>query len=136
MSSIQPLWDPDLVAWVHFGDLHITDTSGENYQDFLELIEHANVCSTGQIDKGPPGFSIITLDHNIVSWKFKELDTWPFVMITSPADKNLITDSSKADEDNAIGAYPNKGILGTRLGPNKNGTKGPWPSWRDRRWRQ
>lgn len=37
------------------------------------------------------------------------------------------------DEDNAIGAYPSKGILGTRLGPNKNGTKGPWPSWSDRR---
>jgi 3',5'-cyclic-AMP phosphodiesterase len=387
MSSIQNLWDPALVSWVHFGDLHITSATEENYQDFLELIDHANghlrdrvdfavlpgdntddgaeaqcqllqsalaslqipvhaiagdhdakpgsldnfrrylerephrsfqlgnyhfvflnavdnrtmgkfglgqaqldwlthelnqatseglrpvfflhtypselidggdavrallrqhrvlfvdmghthynelsndgttiyaaTRSTGQIEEGPPGFSIATVDHDVISWKFKELGPWPFVMITSPADKNLITDPSKPDqvvhdvvkvrarvwdeggvrlvvasindnpskamyqsnrgpywsflwnsarvcdgehvitvcavnyqdqiaedritvlvnqsgaydpplrnprdEDNAIGAYPNKKILGTRLGPNKKGTKGPWPSWR------
>ncbi len=27
------------------------------------------------------------------------------------------------DQDNAVGAYPEKGILGTQLGPNKNGRK-------------
>jgi hypothetical protein len=37
---------------------------------------------------------------------------------------------SPIDYENAIGAYPAKGILGTQLGPNQNGTKGPWPSWR------
>ena len=36
------------------------------------------------------------------------------------------------DYKNAIGAYPVKGILGTELGPNEKGTKGPWPSWRNR----
>jgi 3',5'-cyclic-AMP phosphodiesterase len=36
------------------------------------------------------------------------------------------------DYKNAIGPYPEKGILGTQLGPNRNGTKGPWPSWRSR----
>jgi 3',5'-cyclic-AMP phosphodiesterase len=39
---------------------------------------------------------------------------------------------SPIDYENAIGAYPAKGILGTQLGPNENGTKGPWPSWRGR----
>jgi hypothetical protein len=34
------------------------------------------------------------------------------------------------DYENAIGAYPEKCILGTQLGPNDNGTKGPWASWR------
>ena len=32
--------------------------------------------------------------------------------------------------ENNIGAWPERGILGTQLGPNENGTKGPWPSWR------
>jgi hypothetical protein len=27
------------------------------------------------------------------------------------------------DQDNAIGAWPERGILGTQLGPNKNGRK-------------
>jgi hypothetical protein len=27
------------------------------------------------------------------------------------------------DDTNAIGAYPSKGLLGTLLGPNKNGRK-------------
>ena len=30
----------------------------------------------------------------------------------------------QGDDVNAIGAYPEKGILGTQLGPNKNGR--PW----------
>lgn len=37
---------------------------------------------------------------------------------------------SPIDYENAIGPYPGKCILGAQLGPNKNGTKGPWPSWR------
>ena len=179
--------------------------------------------STGQIEEGPPGFSITAVDRDVVSWKFKERGSWPLVMITSPADERLITRPHSAchvlrdrvlirakvwgaqhanalpvtcsidgtpeqamqwhdghwefpwnsrdvadgshhiavraadhgkraqdeitvlvnqagdyplpvrsalDYENAIGAYPAKGILGTQLGPNENGTKGPWSSWR------
>ncbi len=185
---------------------------------------YAATRSTGQIEEGPPGFSITTVDQDVVSWKFKERGSWPFVMITSPADEKLITrpDSSShvlrgvvsirariwnsdpvqivncsingespqrmqsvqkcwkfdwniaeisdgihqvkvqavtsdgrqahdeisvlvnhagqytppernpVDYENTIGAYPFKGILGTQLGPNENGTKGPWPTWRSK----
>ena len=178
--------------------------------------------STGQIEEGPPGFSITTIDGDVVSWKFKERGSaWPFVMITSPAEEKLVTRPESPnhvlrntvrirvkvwgnlpaqtvtcsidgaltktmsfingswefnwnsyevpdgvhqlsvraicgntevedrisvvvsqdvyytapkrraiDYENSIGCYPGKGILGTQLGPNKNGTKGPWPSWR------
>lgn len=179
--------------------------------------------STGQIEEGPPGFSITTINEDVVSWKFKERGPWPFVMITSPADERLITrpssprhvvrdmarvrarvwgaavdrsavvmcsidggfeqamhwgngvwefdwnsqhvsdgshrlsvrvehqsgqardeisvlvnqagqydppQRSAVDYENEIGAYPAKCLLGTQLGPNENGTKGPWPSWR------
>ncbi len=179
--------------------------------------------STGQIEEGPPGFSITAIDGEVVSWKFKERGSWPFVMITSPAEERLITRPhsprhvlrdrvsiranvwgarganaasvtcsvdgareepmqfadggwelnwnsrdvadgshrivvraahdgreahdaisvlvnqagryrcparSAVDYENVLGAYPEKSILGTQLGPNENGTKGPWPSWR------
>ncbi len=184
---------------------------------------YAATRSTGQIEEGPPGFSITIVDGDVVSWKFKERGPWPFVMITSPADEKLITrpgsaehvvrgtilirakvwgaapgttvtcsiggaphqsmrfaqgrwhlewnssavpdglyrievcatnrgngnaqdeisvlvsqtgkyiapQRSSTDYDNAIGAYPAKGVLGTELGPNEQGTKGPWPSWRN-----
>lgn len=183
---------------------------------------YAATRSTGQIEEGPPGFSITTIDDDVVSWKFKERGPWPFVMITSPADERLITRPSSSrhvvrgfvsikakiwgsssltsvvcsvdqaapqpmqlrdhywelrwdshsvadgrhsvlvaaetsdgrqatdqisilvnqagyydppprhetDYENAIGPYETKGILGTELGPNEKGTKGPWPSWR------
>ncbi len=182
---------------------------------------YAATRSTGQIEEGPPGFSLTVVDGDVVSWKFKERGPWPFVMITSPADERLITrpesasqvvrgstairakvwgdvsvpgvtfsidgsarqkmnlangsweiewnssevpdgthrisvratgDNSEAEDEisvvvsqsgyytppqrsvvdyeNTIGAYPGKCLLGTQLGPNENGTKGPWPSWR------
>ena len=50
--------------------------------------------STGQIEEGPVGFSITNFDHGVVSWKFLELGKLPAVMITSPADERLITNSS------------------------------------------
>ena len=46
--------------------------------------------STGQIEEGPPGFSITALDGGVVSWRFKPLQSaWPFVLITAPADRRL-----------------------------------------------
>jgi Icc protein len=176
----------------------------------------------GQIEEGPPGFSLTVIDGYVVSWKFKPRGPWPLIMDTSPSDHRLIThpessrhvvrgqinirarawdhrdivsafcsvdnappqpmrpagkgfwqpawdssqvadglhsirvavaaDSALAQDEiailvsqsgqytaparqpvnyeNNIGAWPERGILGTQLGPNENGTKGPWPSWR------
>jgi 3',5'-cyclic-AMP phosphodiesterase len=52
--------------------------------------------STGQIEEGPVGFSITNLDHDVVSWRFKPLGEWPFVMITSPGDERLLTNPQVA----------------------------------------
>jgi hypothetical protein len=185
---------------------------------------YAATRSTGQIEEGPPGFSITAIDDDVVSWRFKERGPWPFVMITSPADRRLIIRPESAshvvrglvsirakvwggsslrsvvcsvnrtatqpmqlranrwefrwnsqsvpdglhslvvtaetsegrqasdeisilvnqtghyhspprreiDYENAIGPWEDKGILGTELGPNEKGTKGPWPSWRNK----
>lgn len=59
---------------------------------------YAATRSTGQVKEGPVGFSITNLDHNIVSWKFKPLGDWPFVMITSPSDRRFVIDPKAADQ--------------------------------------
>ena len=54
--------------------------------------------STGQIEEGPVGFSVTNLDHGVVSWCFKPLGNWPFVMITTPSDQRLISDPTSSDQ--------------------------------------
>jgi 3',5'-cyclic AMP phosphodiesterase CpdA len=60
---------------------------------------YAATRSTSQVAEGPVGFSITNLDNNVVSWKFKPIGDWPFVMITSPADKRFITNP---DDNNQV----------------------------------
>jgi Icc protein len=60
---------------------------------------YATTRSTGQIEEGPVGFSIASLDDGVVSWKFKSLEvSWPFVMITAPADQAFIVDPSQPEQ--------------------------------------
>jgi Icc protein len=54
--------------------------------------------STGQIEEGPVGFSVTNLDRGVVSWCFKPLENWPFVMITTPSDQRLIFDPTSPDQ--------------------------------------
>ena len=59
--------------------------------------------STGQIEEGPPGFSIAANDGRGVSWRFKPLaEAWPFVLITHPTDRRLATTASQAAGDNTL----------------------------------
>ena len=198
------------VRVVEMGHTHYNEVANDG------RVIYAATRSTGQIEEGPVGFSITCLDGDVVSWKFKALsDLWPFVMVTAPADRDLLTaalgpvrgtvevrarawdsrgivrascrvddgefqpmfrtndaavwrwawDSTKVpagehrltvraentvgaagediitalceqtgayeapirslvDLENQIGARPDKGLLGTQLGPNKNGH--PW----------
>jgi Icc protein len=164
--------------------------------------------SIGQIEEGPVGYSVTSVDGNGVSWRFVELGKLPIAVITSPSDERLLTGSSEIpreivkvrakfwgeaealeanadlggqthsmkrigdsrvwetdlpnpsegthplkvcfrdahgkvasdeirlavgqrterkleerDQDNALEAWPEHGLLGTQLGPNKNGKK-------------
>ena len=50
--------------------------------------------STGQIEEGPVGYAIVTIDRRTISWRFRCLgDTLPVVLITTPTDRRLATDS-------------------------------------------
>jgi len=164
--------------------------------------------STGQIEEGPLGYSVTSIDGEVVSWRFVELGKLPVVLVTSPRDERLLTKSNEPlqatfkvrakfwgethavratadmegqrllmrriadsqvwevemaapgegthaltvsvedangrtatdevhvaigesaqkarairDQDNALLAWPEHGLIGTQLGPNKNGKK-------------
>jgi hypothetical protein len=204
------------VVLVEMGHTHYNELANDGRTIY------AATRSTGQVEEGPPGFSITTIDQGVVSWKFKPMGEWPLVMITSPSDQRLIVDPSSpaqvvrgsvtvrarvwgegvesvamsvddavgtgmtrldectwsgewdstqtvdgphaihvttktlngrtasdrilvcvnqkgryhsparraTDYENVIGAWPEKHILGTQLGPNENGRH--WPSRRQR----
>lgn len=89
-SSLQDLIQKDNVIVVDTGHTHYNDVANDGHTIY------AATRSTGQATEGPVGFSIFNLDNGVVSWKFKQLGSFPFVMITSPSDKQLILDSSQA----------------------------------------
>ena len=79
------------VALVDMGHTHYNELANDGRTIF------AATRSTGQIEEGPVGYSIATLDGGIVSWRFKALDdAFPFVIITAPADHRLMRDSGQA----------------------------------------
>ena len=77
---------------------------GTGHTHYNELVNHQGVIyaatrSTGEVEEGPPGFSIGVLDSSVVSWHFRPIDAaWPFVLITSPADRRLNTDLAEIDQ--------------------------------------
>ena len=70
------------------------------YTHYNELANDGHVIfsatrSTGQIEEGPVGYSVISADNGQVSWRFKPIhDAFPFVLITSPADYRLRRDET------------------------------------------
>jgi predicted phosphodiesterase len=75
------------VAIVDMGHTHYNELANDGTTIF------GTTRSTGQIEEGPVGFSLASLHHGVVSWRFKPLRSpWPFVMITSPADHRSVTD--------------------------------------------
>lgn len=190
------------VLLVDMGHTHYNELSNDG------KVLYSATRSTGQIEEGPVGFSVITLDGDTVSWHFVEPGKPDLIAITAPADRRLevsqdgststegtevhakvwsrehvervtatfagtsvaLTSSyqvlwtgtlplhreatgsitveatttsgtqfsssievasgdsaerkfAAVDQDNAIGAWEERGILGTQLGPNKNGRK-------------
>ena len=74
------------VRVVEMGHTHYNEVANDG------RVIYAATRSTGQIEEGPVGFSLTCLDGDTASWKFKALsDPWPFVMVTAPADVDLLT---------------------------------------------
>ena len=80
------------VALVDMGHTHYNELANDG------TTIYAATRSTGQIEEGPVGCSLISLDEGVVSWRFKPLDSgFPFVLITTPADYRLLRHPSQAD---------------------------------------
>jgi Icc protein len=83
-AEIAVMLDESLVALVSMGHTHYNEISNDGRTIY------AATRSTGQIEEGGVGFAFTAVDRGAVSWRFKPLDSsWPFVMITSPADRRL-----------------------------------------------
>jgi 3',5'-cyclic AMP phosphodiesterase CpdA len=80
------------VLLVEMGHTHYNELANDGHTIY------ATTRSTGQVEEGPPGFSVTTIDDDVVSWRFKPLGEWPLVMITSPADERLITDAASRNQ--------------------------------------
>ena len=74
------------VSSVDMGHTHYNELTNDGGTIFMATR------STGQVEEGPPGFSVASIDAGCVSWRFKPLDSaWPFVLITQPTDRRLRT---------------------------------------------
>lgn len=79
------------VLCVDMGHTHYNELANDGGTIFMATR------STGQIEEGPPGFSIAAVDGRCVSWRFKPLDqAWPFVLVTRPADRRLVIEADQA----------------------------------------
>ena len=79
------------VALVDMGHTHYNELANDG------ATIYAATRSTGQIEEGPVGYSLVSLDQGIVNWRFKPLDGgFPFVLITAPADYRLLRHASQA----------------------------------------
>jgi Icc protein len=92
-EAVRDLIHKHRVIMVDLGHTHYNEIANDGQTIY------ATTRSTGQIEEGPVGFSIANLDGGVVSWKFKSLDaSWPFVMITAPADQAFIVDPTQLEQ--------------------------------------
>ena len=78
------------VLCVDMGHTHYNELANDGSTVFMATR------STGQVEEGPPGFSVAAVDGGVVSWRFKALDgAWPFVLVTQPADRRLATGTAQ-----------------------------------------
>ncbi|MGI4943555.1 MAG: metallophosphoesterase family protein [Janthinobacterium lividum] len=78
------------VLCVDMGHTHYNELANDGGTIFMATR------STGQVEEGPPGCSIAAVDGGVVSWRFKALDdAWPFVLVTQPADRRLLTNPAQ-----------------------------------------
>ncbi len=88
-QALRSLIEEHEVLMVEMGHTHYNELASDG------RTVYATTRSTGQIEEGSPGFSVTTLDDKVVSWKFKPIEEWPLVMITSPGDYRLIVDPAQ-----------------------------------------
>jgi hypothetical protein len=111
-SELQDVIQRDNVIMVDAGHTHYNDIANDGNTIY------AATRSLSQLAEGPVGYSIINLDSGVVSWKFKTMGSWPFVMITTPADKVLMIGGSqivKGTVDVRAKVWDDKGVASATM---------------------
>ncbi|MBE5319156.1 metallophosphoesterase [Pedobacter sp. MR2016-19] len=105
-QSINKMLEKYDVVLVDMGHTHYNEIANNGQTIFTATR------STGQIEEGPVGYSIITVHKSAVSWRFKQLaEPFPFVMVTWPADYRLLN----RDNQTVKGEYEASAlVLGSR----------------------
>jgi Icc protein len=112
VSELQDVIQRDSVIMVDAGYTHYNIVANDGHTIY------AATRSTGEVTEGPVGYSVTNLDSGVVSWKFKQAGSWPFVMITSPADKLLMIGGSQMIKDPVdvrAKVWDDKGIVSATL---------------------
>ena len=79
------------VLLVDMGHTHYNELSNDG------SLLYSATRSTGQIEEGPVGYSVITIDSDVVCWHFVELGSPSLVVITQPGDLRLQTDRTSQE---------------------------------------
>jgi Icc protein len=112
VTELQDVIRRDSVIMVDAGFTHYNEVANDGNTIY------AATRSTGEVSEGPVGFSITNLDNGVVSWKFKQMGSWPFVMITSPADKLLMIGGSQVVKDTVdirAKVWDDKGVVSVTM---------------------
>ncbi len=107
-SELKDVIQRDSVIMVDAGHTHYNEIANDGNTIY------AATRSTGEVSEGPVGYSIVNIDNGVVSWKFKTMGSWPFVMITSPVDKMLMIGGSQIIKDTAyirVKVWDDKGVV-------------------------
>ncbi len=91
-----------VLSWVHIGDLHMRAAGEQSDLDLQAIVDEINTAFAGSISfVFLPGDNA---DHgDVAAYKIRK--------------------RAERDQDNALEAWPEHGLLATQLGPNKNGRK-------------
>jgi hypothetical protein len=135
-----------VVSWVHFGDLHMTKAGEQNHLDLAEIVDEVNRAFADSVsfvflpgDVGGQTYAMKRVGDSHI-WEADvptpREGTHPLNVSFKDADGKVASDkirvavgqrterkSEQRDQDNALEAWPEYGLLGTQLGPNKNGKK-------------
>lgn len=85
------------VRLVEMGHTHYNELAHDG------VTTYAAARSIGQNEDGSVGYAVCAIDGGEVSWRFRALDrTWPFVLITSPADRRLATKPPAGSQDRRV----------------------------------
>jgi hypothetical protein len=113
---------PGIISWIHIGDLHMVRAQEQNHRDLVAIIDQVNRVFASSIafaflpgDVAEHGRAV---EYSIVR---ETLEDQLCAVLGASAYHS--PQRALRDQDNALPPWPERGLMGTQLGPNMNGRK-------------